>query len=83
MTEKAKKLIEELEALPENEQEEYAESLLQDLRRRKQKREQRSGEETGELYEPFQIMLDADLDLPSDYSETYEEHLYGAQKQDE
>jgi hypothetical protein len=83
MTEKAKKLIEELEALPENEQEEYAESLLQDLRRRKQKKEQRSGEGAGELYEPFQIMLDADLDLPSDYSETYEEHLYGAQKQDE
>lgn len=23
------------------------------------------------LYEPFQTMLDANLDLPSDYSETY------------
>ena len=83
LTEKAKKLIEELEALPENEQEEYAESLLRDLRRRKQQKRQESEEETGELYEPFQIMLDADLDLPSDYSETYEERLYGAQEQDE
>ena len=83
MTKKAKKLIEELEALPENEQEEYAESLLRDLRRRKQKKEREPEEEAGELYEPFRIMLDADLDLPSDYSETYEEHLYGAQKQDE
>ena len=83
MTKKAKKLIEELEALPENEQDEYAESLLRDLRRRKQQKEQESGEGSGELYEPFQIVLDANLDLPSDYSETYEEHLYGAQKQDE
>jgi len=64
VTKKAKKLIEELEALPENEQEEYAESLLRDLRRRKQKKDHREPEgETGELYEPFQIMLDADLDL--------------------
>ena len=74
MTKTAQKLIEELEALPENEQEEYAESLLRDLRRRKQKKEREPEEEAGELYEPFQIMLDADLDLPSDYSETYEEH---------
>ena len=83
MTKKAEKLIEELEALPKDKQKEYAESLLRDLRRRKQKKEEKSGEGAGELYEPFQIMLDADLDLPSDYSETYEEHLYGAQKQDE
>ena len=74
MIKKAKKLIEELGALPENEQEECAESLLRDLRRRKQQKRQESGGETGELYEPFQIMLDADLDFPSDYSETYEEH---------
>ena len=83
MTKKAKKLIEELEALPENEQDEYAGSLLRALRRRKQKKEREPEEETGELYEPFQIMIDADLDFPSDYSETYEEHLYKAQKQDE
>jgi hypothetical protein len=83
MTKKVKEIKRELEKLPEKKQEEYAESLLRDLRRRKQQKRQESGEETGELYEPFRIMLDADLDLPSDYSETYEEHLYGAQKQDE
>ena len=75
--------LRELLTLPEEKQEEYAESLLRDLRRRKQKKEREPEEETGELYEPFQIMLDAALDFPSDYSETYEEHLYGAQKQDE
>jgi hypothetical protein len=78
MTEKTKKLIEELEKLPEKEQEGYAKSLLRDLRRRRKQKERGSEEETGELYEPFQIMLDADLDLPPDYSETHEEHLYGA-----
>jgi hypothetical protein len=83
MTKTAQKLIAELEKLPEEEQEEYAKSPLRDLRRRKQKKEQKSGEGAGELYEPFQIMLDADLDFPSDYSETYGEHLYEAQKQDE
>ena len=83
MTKKAKKFIEELKKLPENEQEKYAKSLLRDLRRRKQKKEGKSGEGAEELYEPFQIMLDADLDFPSDYSQTYEEHLYEAQKQDE
>jgi uncharacterized protein (DUF2384 family) len=83
MTKTAQKLIAELEKLPEEEQEEYAKSPLRDLRRRKQKKEREPEEETGELYEPFRIMLDADLDFPSDYSETYEEHLYGAQKQDE
>ena len=83
MTKTAQKLIGEFEKLPAEEQEKYAESLLQDLRRRKQQKERELKEETGKLYEPFQIMLDADLDFPSDYSETYEEHLYGAQKQDE
>lgn len=85
VTETAKKLIaefeKELEELPEEEQEEFAASYLQDLRRRKQQNERRptdQGEDT--LYEPFRIMLDADLDLPSNYSETCEEHLYGAQK---
>jgi hypothetical protein len=83
MTKTAQKLMEELSQIPEEEQEGYAKSLLRDLRRRKQQKEREPEEETGELYEPFQIMLDADLDFPSDYSETYEEHLYGAQKQDE
>jgi RNA polymerase-interacting CarD/CdnL/TRCF family regulator len=64
-----------LDELPEEEQEAVVTSYLRDLRRRKQ---QRGGQSAGQnaLYEPFQIMLDADLDLPSDYSETYVEHLY-------
>ena len=80
MTKTAQKLIEELEKLPEEEQEELAASVLKELRQRKEREPE---EETGELYEPFQIMIDADLDFPSDYSQTYEEHLYEAQKQDE
>lgn len=85
MTETAKKRIaeleKELEELPEEEQEAFATSYLQDLRRRKQQNEQRpTDQEEDALYKPFQIMLDADLDLPSDYSETYEDQLYGAHK---
>lgn len=88
MTETAKKLIDELEKeleeLPEEEQEAFATSYLQDLRRHKQRNEQRpTGQKEEMLYEPFRIMLDADLDLPSDYSETYEDHLYGAYKRDD
>jgi len=85
MTERTRKLIDELEAeletLPEKEQERRVTSYLQDLRRRKQQSEQgasNQGEDT--LYEPFRIMLASDLDLPSNYSETYEEHLYGDKK---
>lgn len=90
MTENTKKLIAEfeteLEELPEEAQEKYVASFLRDLRRRKRQKEKhqneegQAGQEKGELYEPFRIMLDADLDLPSDYSETYEEHLYGTEK---
>jgi hypothetical protein len=84
MTTKAKELLDELERelneLPEDEQIECATSYLNDLRRRKE--EDANGEDES-LYEPFQIMIDADLDLPPDYSEGYEEHLYGSQKEDE
>lgn len=88
MTETTRKIIhefeKELEELSEKEQEKYAKSFLQDLRRRKEKKEGRKGDQEGkELYEPFRIMLDADLDFPSDYSETYEERLYGAKKQND
>ena len=80
MTDTVKRIIDELEdeleELPEEQQEAVVTSYLRDLRRRKQQREQGRREEENTLYEPFQIMLDADLDLPSDYSETYEEHLY-------
>ena len=88
MTKTARKLISELktvlEKLPEAEQEERVASYLEDLHRRmKAKKTSQPTEEEDALYEPFQVMLDANLDLPSDYSETYEEHLYGLKKQDD
>lgn len=87
MTDTVKRIIDELEheleELPEEEQEAVATSYLRDLRRRKRQSEQRQADEEDTLYEPFQLMLDADLDLPPDYSETYEKHLYEAPNQDE
>ena len=56
-------------------------SYLQDLRRREQQNEQGPSDQEDEtLVEPFRIMLGSDLDLSSDYSETYGEHLYGDKK---
>ena len=87
MTDTVKRIIgeleDELDELPEEQQEAVMTSYLRDLLRRKRQREQGQREEENTLYEPFQIMLDADLDLPSDYSETYEEHLYGAHETDD
>ena len=86
MTDTVKRIIDELEdeleELPEEQQEAVVTSYLRDLRRRKRQREQGQREEENTLYEPFQIMLDADLDLPSDYSETYEENLYSPHETD-
>lgn len=87
MTDTVKRIIGELESeldeLPEEEQEAVLTSYLRDLRRRKRQRERGQSAEENALYEPFRIMLDADLDLPSDYSETYEEHLYGPHGSDD
>ena len=89
MTHTTRKLITELEEtikrLPEKEQEERVASYLEDLHRRVQAKEssQKPDQEDDALYGPFQVMLDANLDLPADYSETYEEHLYGTEKQDD
>lgn len=82
MTETAKKLIAELEKLPEEQQEERAKSYLEDLRHRTTAQEtQAEAHGKAELYEPFKVLQEADLDLPPDYSETYEEHLYGIKKE--
>ena len=87
MTDTVKRIIgeleRELEELSEEQQEAVMTSYLRDLRRRKQQREQGQREEENTLYEPFQVMLDANLDCPSDYSETYEEDLYGAHESDD
>jgi hypothetical protein len=77
MTETAKKLVKEfereLEKLPEEEQEEYAASFLEDLRHRKQKEEK--AEE--DPYSALKILRDARLSGPEDASVTYEKELYG------
>jgi len=86
MTQKTQELLAELERTleqwPEDEQERIVSSYLEALHQRKQRTEGKQ-EGEGELYDPFQVMLDANLDLPSDYSETYEEHLYGAETQND
>lgn len=78
MTDTTRRLVAALERLPDDEQDEAAASFLQRLQRQEEPR--RSEEEA--LYEPFRVMLGAKLDLPSDYSETYEEHLYGSAETD-
>ncbi|PSR00206.1 MAG: hypothetical protein BRD48_01770 [Bacteroidetes bacterium QS_9_68_14] len=79
MTDTTQKLIAEPEAeldrLPEDEQEERAASYLDDVRSRPSPR-RASDEESERLYESFRILRDAELDLPPDYSETYEERLH-------
>ncbi len=79
MTETARALIAELETLPEAEQEEQAASYLEDLRKRKEEMEK------GEMepYASFTYLQEANLDLPPDYSETYERHLYGRGMKDD
>ncbi len=76
MTRTAKKLIAELEQLPEEEQEARAASYLEDLRRRMGAQEQQA-EEKPKLYEPFRVLREANLDLRPDASVTYERDLYG------
>ena len=77
MTETIRRLIEELERLPEKEQEERASSYLEDLQRRRQARGEPGAGEDEVLYEPFAILLEANLDLPPNASVTYEREIYG------
>ena len=77
MTKTAQKLMEELSQIPEEEQEGYAKSLLQDLRRRKQKKEREPEEGQVQPYASFQVLKDAKLEGQPDESTTYEDALYG------
>lgn len=79
MTEIAQKLIKELERLPKEEQEERVASYLEDLQRRQQAREEPAEGEDGatEPYASFRFLREANLDLPPDFSVTYERALYG------
>ena len=77
MTKTAQKLMEELSQIPEEEQEGYAKSLLQDLRRRKQQKEREPEEGQVQPYASFQVLKDAKLEGQPDESTTYEDALYG------
>ena len=77
MTKTAQKLMEELSQIPEEEQEGYAKSLLQDLRRRKQQKEREPEEGQVQPYASFQVLRDAKLEGQPDESTTYEDTLYG------
>ena len=71
MTKTAQKLIEELEKLPEEEQEELAASVLEELRQRKE-REEVSEEDP---YSWLKVLRNAKLSGPEDASVTYEQKL--------
>lgn len=73
MTKTAQKLIEELEKLPEEEQEKLAASVLEELRQRREHEE--VDEENS--YSWLRILRDAKLSGPEDASITYEQKLYG------
>jgi len=78
MTKKAKKLIEELKKLSEEEREGYAKSLLQNLRRRKQQKE----DGQAQPYASFQVLRNAKIEGQPDESTTYEDALYGLNEDD-
>jgi hypothetical protein len=77
MTDTTRKLLdelkEELKKLPEEEQEELAASVLEELRQRRE-REKESEEDP---YSWLKILRDAKLSGPEDASVTYEQKLYG------
>lgn len=69
-------LIDALNELPEEERRQRAATYLEDLSRYQKSKNEKSEN----VYQPFRMLIDAELDLPADYSETYEEHLYGIRK---
>jgi hypothetical protein len=82
MTEKTKHLLaqveKELEELPEEEQEEIGEELLNTLRRRMQERR----EDEAVSHPSLDVLRDAQIEgLPSDYSERLDHYLYGADEE--
>ncbi|PSQ99580.1 MAG: hypothetical protein BRD48_03680 [Bacteroidetes bacterium QS_9_68_14] len=78
MTDTVQRLIDELEALPDEKQEEWAASYLEDLRRRGEK-----SNADEDPYSALKILRDARLDGPEDASVTYEEKLYGLTTEDD
>ena len=79
MTQRTKDLLaqleQELETLPEAEQEAYIGALLEELRRRKQDQ----NEEETTAHPSLNILQESQIEgLPSDYSERLDHYLYGA-----
>ncbi len=83
MSDPVSTLIEALNELPEEERRQRAATYLEDLRRYHKKHPKSDDENSESLYEPFQMLIEAELDLPADYSETYEERLYGIRKDED
>ncbi len=73
MTTLMKQLIEELQSVPEEEQDDVAAPLIDNLHARR-KSEAEKGE--AKLSEPFRVLREANLDLSPDASVTYERDLY-------
>jgi hypothetical protein len=80
MTETAERILNEIDALPEDEREEVVAALLARLQTRT---EEASSEEQDDdsMYASFQVLADAQLQLSPDASETYEDELYGRDDQ--
>jgi hypothetical protein len=79
MTDRIEKLLarlaKEIEALPEAEQEEIGEELLDTLRRRTRER----GEDETTPHPSLAVLQNAQIEgLPPDYSERLDYYLYGA-----
>ena len=75
MTDTLKTAIKALEALPEDEQENWGTFILGFF-----KLKQKSAKGANEQVEPYSFLAmlkEASLDLPADYSVTYERALYG------
>lgn len=83
MTDKTKQLIaqfeKELEELPDEEQEELGNQLLEELRRRKTQ----NAEDDTAPYSSFHVLKNAQFSGRSDESTTYERTLYGLDEDNE
>lgn len=75
MTDTLKTAIEALEQLPEDEQENWGTFILGFFKLKQGAKKKHAAQ--AEPYSSFVMLKDANLDLPADYSVTYERALYG------
>lgn len=74
MTSLMKQLIDKLQEIPEEEQDDVAAPLMEELHTRHKAEDP---EDEIEPYASFEFLRKANLDLPPDASVTYERDLYG------